>query len=105
MTKQELIKLLILIESVYAKFIIKNETVLSWFELCKTIDYDKVMENLRNHIRRSPVPPTISDLIICGAVITDSPVILQEREQIVQQNRSGRPSPAWMLEYTQRKTI
>ncbi|MBV7506596.1 hypothetical protein KW850_15130 [Bacillus sp. sid0103] len=105
MTKQEMIELLILIESVYAKFILKNETVLSWLKYSQIMDYDKVMENLQHHIRRSPYPPTISDLIMRGAIKTDLPSILPEREQLDQQNRYDRPIPTWMLEYSLKKTF
>jgi hypothetical protein len=102
MTKQEIIKLMILIESVYSNFITKSETLINWFDLCGEMDYDQVMENLRRHIRRSPYPPTMTDLTRITANMKHSPQTLQG--QVEQEKKNGRSIPAWMNEYTPRNS-
>ncbi|MDR7000300.1 replicative helicase loader/inhibitor [Neobacillus niacini] len=62
MTKQEALKILVLIESVYKGYISKNETVTFWFNYCSELDFPMVMSKLKMHIRTNPYPPTIADL-------------------------------------------
>ncbi len=102
MTKQEIIKLMILIESVYSNFITKSETLIIWFKLCGEMDYEKVMENLRYHIRRSPYPPTMTDLTMITASKKHFPQTLQG--QVEQDKKNVSYIPAWMNEYTPRKS-
>ncbi|WHY75168.1 hypothetical protein QNH20_13505 [Neobacillus sp. WH10] len=109
MTKQELIKLLVLIESVYSSCITKDDTILRWFEFCSNMDYEKVMIKLQNHIRKSPYPPTITDITVFTAESEDFSERMASwkkkgEDQIEQDRRSGNqgPLPAWLLEYTLR---
>ncbi|RHW42037.1 hypothetical protein D1B31_05190 [Neobacillus notoginsengisoli] len=62
MEKQELLKILVLIESVYPEFTVKNETVENWFAVCRDMDYSQVLKNLTNHMRRSPYPPLMAEI-------------------------------------------
>jgi len=109
MTKQEMIKLLVLIESVYSTCITKDDAILQWFQFCSKMDYEKVMIKLQNHIRKSPYPPTISDITVFTAESEDFSESLasrkiKEKDQIEQVSRNGNrgPLPAWLHEYTLR---
>ncbi len=55
MTKDEVMKLLVLIESVYSNCSLKDETVLQWFQYCAEMDYEKVLMRLKTHIRNRPL--------------------------------------------------
>lgn len=109
MTKQEVIKLLVLIESVYSSCLTRGETVLYWFEFCQEMDYEKVMGNLQNHIRNSPYPPTIADLAVFNtdrnAFSEELETWILERREIEQDsgNEIRRPISAWMCDYIPRK--
>lgn len=63
MEKQEVFKILVLIELIYPKFTLKNEVVEKWFRTCRTIDSTLVTENLNAHIRKCPFPPLMEDII------------------------------------------
>jgi hypothetical protein len=112
MTKKEVLKLLVLIESVYSNCILKDETVLQWFESCSEMDFDKVMAKLKHHIRKSPFPPAIADIAVNSYEEYDFPDTLQEwmkigRERIEpEHNHTERIIiPAWLAEYSIRKTV
>ncbi|WP_059170543.1 replicative helicase loader/inhibitor [Bacillus sp. FJAT-27445] len=62
MEKQELMKILVLIESVYPEFTVKNETVENWFAVCRDMEYPHVMKKLSAHIRKSPYPPLMAEI-------------------------------------------
>ncbi|WP_066062872.1 replicative helicase loader/inhibitor [Neobacillus soli] len=109
MTKQEVIKLLVLIESVYSSCLTRGETVLHWFKFCQELDYKKVMGNLQNHIRNSPYPPTIAEIAVFktdrNALSEELETWILERSGIEQDsgNEIRRPISAWMCEYIPRK--
>lgn len=112
MTKEEVVKLLILIESVYSNCIIKDKTIQQWFQFCSEMDYEQVMSKLKNHIRKSPFPPTIADIAVFSFAEKDFPVTLQEwmkkgRERIEYERNHVRriPIPDWLVEYSTRKSI
>ncbi|MCM3690451.1 replicative helicase loader/inhibitor [Neobacillus niacini] len=112
MTKKEVVKLLALIESVYSNFIIKDDTLLQWFELCSEMDFEKVLAKVKNHIRKSPFPPAISDIAVFPFEDNDFPETLQEwmkkgRERIECDTLSNkrRSIPAWLAEYSPRKSV
>jgi hypothetical protein len=112
MTKKEVLKILVLIESVYSNCILKDETVLQWFESCSEMDFDKVMAKLKLHIRKSPFPPAIADIAVFSYEEYDFPDTLQEwmkigRERIEpEHNHTERIIiPAWLAEYSIRKTV
>ncbi|MCH6265513.1 MULTISPECIES: hypothetical protein [Neobacillus] len=63
MTKQEAFNLIVLIERVYPLFVAKNETVQQWFSVCAELDYKSVLGSIYEHIRISPYPPAINDII------------------------------------------
>lgn len=63
MTKQEAYKLIVLIERVYPLFVAKNETVQQWFSVCVELDYEYVLGRIHEHIRISPYPPAIVDIL------------------------------------------
>jgi hypothetical protein len=112
MTKEEVVKLLVMIESVYSNCIFKDETVQQWFQFCSEMDNEKVLSNLKNHIRKSPYPPAIGDIAVFHFEENHFPAILQEwmnqaREKIEcdpKLNKRGSP-PAWLAEYSPRKSI
>ncbi|NRD79118.1 hypothetical protein HPT25_17305 [Bacillus sp. BRMEA1] len=112
MTKQEVVKLLVLIESVYSNFIVKDETVLQWFEFCSEMDFEKVMTKLKNHIRKSPFPPMIADIAVFSFEENDFPETLKDwmkegRERIEHERSHAKrsPIPEWLMEYSTRKSI
>ncbi|WP_053369054.1 replicative helicase loader/inhibitor [Bacillus sp. FJAT-27245] len=62
MEKHELMKILVLIESVYPEFTVRAETVENWFAVCREMDYSQVMKKLSAHIRKSPYPPLMAEI-------------------------------------------
>ncbi|MFP5111529.1 hypothetical protein ACSU64_03965 [Bacillaceae bacterium C204] len=112
MTKDEVVKLLILIESVYPNCIIKDETIQQWFQYCSEMDYELVMAKLKNHIRKSPFPPAIADIAVFSFAENDFPVTFKEwmkkgRERIeCERDHAQRiPIPEWLVEYSTRKSV
>lgn len=112
MTKEEVIKILVLIESVYSNCIIKDETIQQWFQFCFEMDYEKVMTKLKNHIRKSPFPPAIADIAVFPYEENDFPKTLQEwmkkgSERIkCERNNNKRISlPDWLAEYAISKFV
>jgi hypothetical protein len=110
MTKVQVIKILVLIESVYLHCMTKDETVTAWFNFCAEMDYEKVMVKLQEHIRKSPYPPTIANLAVFKVEKNEFPKTLDKwiqegRERIEHDRRSGKrnPLPDWMHEYSTRK--
>lgn len=63
MNKQDVFKVLVLIESVYPKFRLKNETVQIWFAFCGDWDFTLVMKKVCNHVRTNPYPPLLTNII------------------------------------------
>lgn len=112
MTKEEVVELLVLIESVYSNCIFKNETVQQWFQFCSEMDYEKVLTKLKSHIRNSPFPPAIGDIAVFHFEEDYLNATLQEwmkngRERIelnLKSNKRG-PLPAWLAEYAPRKSV
>ena len=112
MTKEEVVKLLVLVESIYPQCIFKNETIQQWFKFCSEMDYEKVMTKLKNHIRKSPFPPAITDIAVFHFEENDFPKTLQEwmkkgRERIECEHNNPKriPIPNWLVEYSTRKSI
>jgi Loader and inhibitor of phage G40P len=112
MTKEEVVKLLVLIESVYSHCILKDESVQQWFQFCYEMDYEKVLTKLQNHIRKSPFPPAIGDIAVFQFEENQFPATLQEwmkkgRERIECDTKSNNRGslPAWFAEYSPRKSI
>ncbi|WP_180960236.1 replicative helicase loader/inhibitor [Neobacillus cucumis] len=112
MTKEEVINLLVLIELVYSNFLVKDETVLLWFQYCSEMDYEKVMTKLKNHIRKSPFPPVISDIAVFPFEENDFISTLQEwkkieRERIDRESNQTKriPIPDWLIEYSKRQSV
>ncbi|NWQ40436.1 hypothetical protein MLOOGBEN_06955 [Bacillus sp. EB106-08-02-XG196] len=110
MTKDDVFKLLVLIESVYPNCTVKDETVQLWFQSCPEMDLEKVMVKLKNYIRKSPFPPTISDIAVFSYEESDFPNIVQEwmkkgRERVECDSSKRRPIPAWLAEYSPRKSV
>jgi hypothetical protein len=62
MTREEVFKVLVLIETVYPHCVHRDETVLQWFLYAEKIDFDEVYRKLLSHIRKSPYPPGFRDL-------------------------------------------
>jgi hypothetical protein len=111
-TKEEVVKLLVLIESVYSNCIFKDETVQQWFHFCSQMDYERVLTKLKNHIRKSPFPPVIGDIAVFHCEENDFPVKLQEwirkRSERIESDSNlnkQRKLPAWLTEYTPRKSV
>jgi hypothetical protein len=108
LTKQEVIKLLVLIESVYSNFITKNDMVLRWFNLCSEMDYEKVMGRLLDHLRKSPYPPTMIEIAVLNGEKDEFPKHLktwfkEDKESMEQVFTNGKQkSLSWMLEYSPR---
>ncbi|MDQ0972201.1 hypothetical protein QFZ31_002079 [Neobacillus niacini] len=112
MTKEEVVRLLVLIESVYPNCILKNETVQQWFEFCSEMDYKKVLSKLKNHIRKCPFPPAIGEIAVFHFEENQFPATLKEwitngQEIMVCDRISNkrRPLHAWLAEYSPRKSV
>ena len=112
MTKEEAVKLLILIESVYPNCIFKDETVQQWFQFCSEMDYEKVMAKVKNHIRKSPFPPAIAEIAVFSFEENNFPETLQKwmrkgRERIEHERESNQRNtlPDWLAEYSARKYV
>jgi hypothetical protein len=112
MTKEEVVKLLVLIESVYSHCVLKDESVQQWFQFCYQMDYEKVLTKLQNHIRKSPFPPAIGDIAVFQFEENHFPATLEEwmkkgRERIECDRKSNNRGslPAWFAEYSPRKSI
>jgi hypothetical protein len=112
MTKDEVMKLLVLIESVYSNCSIKDETVLQWFQLCAEMDYEKILARLKTHIRKSPFPPRIGEIAVFTYEENHSPATLQEwmkrgREAMECDRISNKRTslPHWLAEYSPRKSV
>ena len=109
MTKTEVINLLILIESVYSNFVFKDETVQQWFQFCSEMDVEKVMAKLKNHIRKSPYPPTIANIAVFPFE-ENFPAPLQKwmktGPERIEHNQTNRITfPDWLTEYSTRRSI
>ncbi|WP_066253259.1 replicative helicase loader/inhibitor [Neobacillus drentensis] len=110
MSKEEVVKLLILIESVYPNYIFKDEVVQLWFQFCSEMDYEKVLSKVKNHIRKSPFPPAIADIAVFSFEENDFPETLQKwmkkgRERIDRQPNQRNTLPEWLAEYAARKSV
>ncbi|MBT2689711.1 hypothetical protein J7I93_16105 [Bacillus sp. ISL-47] len=62
MNKTEMLTLFVLIERVYPGFRIKNDIVQYYFSQCQDMDFDEAMGCIKEHIRKSPYPPSISHI-------------------------------------------
>jgi Loader and inhibitor of phage G40P len=112
MTKEEVVKLLVLIESVYPNCILKNKTVEQWFQFCSQMDYEKVLTKLKNHIRKSPFPPVIRDIAVFYFEENHFPAMLKEsmkkgpeRNECDPISIKQGPLTAWLAEYSTRKSV
>lgn len=112
MTKEEVVKLLILIESVYPNCIFKDATVQQWFQFCTEMDYEKVMAKVKSHIRKSPFPPAIADIAVFPFEENVFPITLQEwmkkgQERIERERKPIQQNtlPEWLTEYSTRKSV
>lgn len=63
MTKIDTFKILNLIEKVYPLVTLKSETVLEWMTNSGSMDYSFVLKKLDLHMRTSPYPPTLKEII------------------------------------------
>ena len=63
MTKREVFQLLKQISIYYESFELVQEKVDEWYSVLKSETLQKLEENLRNHVKHSPYPPRISELI------------------------------------------
>jgi hypothetical protein len=106
MSKEEVVKLLVLIELVYPNCILKNETVQQWFQFCTDMDYEKVLTKLKKHIRNSPFPPAFSDISVFNFEENYFPATLLESitTEIVSKSNKRAPEPVWLSEYSTRKS-
>jgi hypothetical protein len=112
LTKQEVFKLIALIESVYPYCTTKNETVSYWFYFCAEMDYEKVLARLREHMRKIPYPPSIADI---SEFTTKNNIFPERVDKMNTAERVWREKDcqngkinllhAWMDEYIPKKSI
>ena len=100
LTKDEVVKLLTLIERVYKVVVVKEETIIHWFDYCQYIDGKEVTERLMTHISKSPYPPNFRDIAVFRKHAIQSPDSL--KIWIKEERESGN-KVAWREEYTIRK--
>jgi hypothetical protein len=112
MTKDEVMKLLVLIESVYSSCTFKDETVQQWFQICADMDYEKVLARLKTHIRKSPFPPAIGEIAVFTYEEKPIPATLQEwlkkGLEGMERDRISNKQTAlahWLTEYSPRKSV
>jgi hypothetical protein len=91
-TKEEVLKLLVLIESVYPNCICKDETVLQWFQFCSKMDYEKGLTKLKNHIRINPFPPSIGEIAVFPFEENHLPATLQEWMEVEREKIECNPN-------------
>ena len=63
MTKRELFQLLKLISVYYDSFELQQEKVDEWYCILQGETLQRIKENLRKHVERSPYPPRVSQLV------------------------------------------
>ena len=63
LTKRELFQLLKLISVYYDSFELQQEKVNEWYCILQEETLQRMEENLRNHVARSPYPPRVSELV------------------------------------------
>ena len=63
LTKRELFQLLKLIAVYYDSFELQQEKVDEWYCILQGESLQRIEENLRKHVARSPYPPRISELV------------------------------------------
>ncbi|MGJ7913257.1 hypothetical protein [Neobacillus sp. LXY-1] len=91
MTKEEALKIIHVIESIYPYIITKSETVQFWFQFCAAMDFDHVWIGLVQHIRNSPYPPLISEIFALSEETSgDTRQLIYDKKE-----RGG----SWMSEY------
>ncbi|WP_316568971.1 replicative helicase loader/inhibitor [Neobacillus sp. YIM B06451] len=106
MEKHELMKILVLIESVYPEFTVKDETVENWFAVCREMDYSLVMKKLSAHIRKSPYPPLMAEIAVYNEddLLSGREGMLLEEEGWIQMKHDSLlpkepPQMPWQNEY------
>ena len=63
MTKRELFQLLRLISIYYDSFELQQEKIDEWYYVLQEEALQRIEENLRKHVARSPYPPRVSELV------------------------------------------
>jgi hypothetical protein len=63
LTKRELFQLLRLISIYYDSFELQQEKVDEWYCVLQAEALQRIEENLRKHVARSPYPPRVSELV------------------------------------------
>jgi hypothetical protein len=99
LTRAEILNLLVLIESVYTNFVTKDEMVLFWFKIGPYLDCEKVLGKVRSHIRKSPYPPSVEDLIDFSGEMLMPSLSYAAGERAFRGNMKDSLS-AWMCEYS-----
>ncbi len=62
MNENEAIKVMKTIADFYQYFTVSEDKVLEWANFLSPYEYGFVMNNLKDHIKRSEFPPTVKDL-------------------------------------------
>ena len=63
LTKREVFQLLKLIAVYYDSFELQQEKVDEWYCVLQGEPFQRIKENLRKHVARSPYPPRVSELV------------------------------------------
>ena len=103
MTKQEVMKLLTLIGTIYPTFLTKDEAILLWFGCCQAMVYEKVMKRLLNHIKTSPYPPTLAEIAEFHSEDKECSREMETEIEGREDEPYRRPLKEWMSEYTLRQ--
>jgi hypothetical protein len=99
-TKEEVVKLLTMIEKVYQIVVVKDETISKWLKYCDFMEAEKVNLKFHKHIRNSPYPPQLRQLAefsIFGVEVPSQLKIFMDDQVPPMGNFS------WMDEYAIRK--
>ncbi|MBT2690132.1 hypothetical protein J7I93_18345 [Bacillus sp. ISL-47] len=70
MTKRETYTLLALIAVYYEQFEVNQRKIDSWHEVLQSHEVEDLRRNLLLHVKESPYPPKISDLVRKSAMVS-----------------------------------
>ncbi len=71
MTKSEVFEILHTINAAYSRFEVTDDRVVLWSEMLQGMDFEKVMNRLKQHIKERPFPPTIAEISVYSAPKND----------------------------------
>lgn len=87
MTNNQVISILRKIRTAYSKFEINEEVIQLWIELLVNMPYEKVLDNLNNHIKTNPYAPNVAQIAAEEKVVNTFIHKYEERLRLVHEQR------------------